>query len=143
MNSPEFHEASLQTHHKRSSVAKHTINVTSASLHMCYVLEKLRISVSVKDVVIGSLCHDLGILNRDTKYANNRSCYIQHPNDSMRVAQHLVPDINDKSLRIIRNHMWPITITKVPRSKEEIIVSLADKYAAMKDIFISKTSMVQ
>ncbi len=135
--SDEFGEACLQTHHKRTSVADHTLNVAGASLRICYVLNKLHISTSTEDIVVGSLCHDLGILGRDEKYDTKRMCYTQHPSDSVDVARRLVPDLNEKSARIISTHMWPVTITKLPKSREEVIVSIADKYAAIKDLVVS------
>ena len=38
--------------------------------------------------------------------------------------------LTDKEKNIIRSHMWPLTLGHPPKSKEAILVSLADKDVA-------------
>ena len=40
---------------------------------------------------------------------------------------------NENVENIIESHMFPLTITKIPKSKEAFIVSLADKICAVKE----------
>lgn len=42
-------------------------------------------------------------------------------------------DINDKMHSIIVSHMWPLNITKVPKSREAVILCIADKFIALKE----------
>ena len=42
-------------------------------------------------------------------------------------------DINDKEKEIIETHMWPLTITKFPKSIEAKIVCIADKLCSSKE----------
>ena len=134
LNSDELKEAYDQTHHLWSTVGEHTLRVTASSVMICYVLRKLGIKANIPAVVIGSLCHDLGILRRDEKYSSNKECSREHPSDSVKVARELVPDLTDQSADIIERHMWPAGSSKAPNSLEGIIVSSADKYAAVKDL---------
>ena len=134
LNSEELNQAYGQTHHTWSTVGEHTLRVASASLAICYMLRKLHIQTDIPAVVKGSLCHDLGILGRNEKYASKSECSREHPSDSVKVARRLVKDLPDKSADIIERHMWPAGHSKAPNSIEGVIVSTADKYAAVKDI---------
>ena len=134
LSSDDLKEAYEQTHHMWSTVGEHTLRVTASSVMICYALRKLGIKANIPAVVIGSLCHDLGILKRDEKYESKKECYREHPADSVKVAKELVPDLTEHSADIIERHMWPGGSSKLPNSVEGMIVSVADKYAAVKDI---------
>ncbi|MBQ6621307.1 MAG: HD domain-containing protein [Mogibacterium sp.] len=131
--SEEIRDAYEQTHHLWSTVGEHTLRVAVASLAICYALKRLHIHTDVKDVVVGSLCHDLGILGREEKFENQHECTREHPEESVRVAEQLVPELSDRSRDIIQNHMWPLG-GKRPTSMEGLIVSVADKYCSIKDL---------
>ena len=133
LKSEQFQKALKQTHHRKTSVGEHTLRVTASSLRLSHALEKIGIRSDQKSIVQGALCHDLGILGRDEKYKNNRECCMQHPKDSVDVAKELYPEMDQKTENIIRHHMWPLG-GKRPRSREEVIVSAADKYASVKDV---------
>ena len=40
----------------------------------------------------------------------------------------------EKTEDIIERHMWPVGKTKAPNSIEGVVVSVADKYNAVKDV---------
>lgn len=134
LESEQLNEAYGQTHHLWSTVGEHTLRVTMTSVLICYALNRLHIKANVPAVVVGSLCHDLGIIGRHEKYRSNRECSIEHPGDSVKVARELVPDLSDASADIIERHMWPAGQSKAPNSVEGIVVSVADKYSAVKDL---------
>ena len=131
--SDEMRSAFQQTHHTRSTLGEHTRRVAEKSLAICHALEKLRIHTDIPAVVAGSLCHDLGMLDRDAKYDSEQTCSRQHPADSVDVARRLVDDLPEKTEDIIRHHMWPTAGSEAPRSLEGVIVSAADKVAAVED----------
>ena len=136
LNSDEMREAFGQTHHTRSTVGEHTQRVAEKSLAICYALDRLHIRTDIPAVVTGSLCHDLGILGRDDKYKSEQECYRQHPAESIEVAQKLVDDLPEKTRDIIEHHMWPTSGSKAPNSLEGVIVSAADKAAAVEDFIL-------
>ena len=87
LDSEEMRRAFTQKHHTLSTVGEHTMRVAEKSLKMCHALRRLHIQTDVPAVVRGSLCHDLGILGRDEKYATAGECARQHPADSVEVAE--------------------------------------------------------
>ncbi|MBR6089455.1 MAG: HD domain-containing protein [Anaerolineaceae bacterium] len=134
LKSEELQHAYYQTHHTWSTVGEHTLRVAAASLAICYALRKIHISTDTSAVVKGALCHDLRILGRYEKYKSNKECSRRHPADSVEIARRLVEDLSEKSADIIERHMWPAGNSKAPNSLECVIVSVADKYAAIKDL---------
>lgn len=134
LQSEEMKQAFEQTHHQWATVGEHTLRVAVSSVMICYALKKLNIKVNVPAVVIGSLCHDLGILGRSEKYASDKECSREHPRASVAVAKELVAELPEKTEDIIERHMWPAGQSKAPNSIEGAIVSVADKYNAVKDL---------
>lgn len=134
IESEEMQKAFEQTHHRWSTVGEHTLRVTVSSVMICYVLKKFHIKVSVPTVVVASLCHDLGILGRKEKYSSGKERNREHPKDSVAVAREIVGDMPEKTEDIIERHMWPVGKTKAPNSIEGVVVSVADKYNAVKDV---------
>lgn len=134
LNSEELKAAYEQTHHLWSTVGEHTLRVTVSSVMACYALQKLHIKANIPAVVIGALCHDLGILGRDEKFSSAKELSHEHPVESVRIARELVPELTEKSADIIERHMWPAGGTNAPNSLEGVIVSAADKAEAVRDL---------
>ena len=137
LDSEEFKVALAQTHHHRSSVGDHSIHTARAGLTMCNVISKAGIHIDERKIVRISLLHDLGILGRYEKYKNNFECGYRHPQESTVTAKKLWHDIDPKSIRAIRSHMWPLSPT-MPTSKEAFILCIADKATALGDRFNRK-----
>ena len=134
LSSDEMKQAFEQTHHQWSTVGEHTMRVAASSVMICYALRKLGIKVNIPAVVIGALCHDLGILGRNEKYSTTRECHTEHAKESVEVARGMFDELPEKTEDIIERHMWPIGDTGAPNSIEGVVVSVADKYSAVKDI---------
>lgn len=134
LKSEAMKEAFQQTHHQWSTVGEHTVRVAFSSVLICYALKKINVKVNMPAVIIGALCHDLGILGRHEKFSSAKECSREHPRDSVIVARELVEELPDMAEDIIERHMWPAGQSKAPNSIEGAIVSVADKYSAVKDI---------
>ena len=134
LQSEEMKQAFEQTHHQWSTVGEHTFRVAFSSVMICYALRKLNIKVSIPAVVVGALCHDLGILGRSEKFSSAKECSKEHPKDSVEVARGILGEMSEKTEDIIERHMWPAGESEAPNSIEGVVVSVADKYSAVKDI---------
>jgi uncharacterized protein len=134
LQSDEMKQAFQQTHHQWSTVGEHTFRVAFSSVMICYALRKLNIKVSIPAVVVGALCHDLGILGRSEKFSSAKECSREHPKDSVEVAREIVGEMPEKAEDIIERHMWPAGESEAPNSIEGVVVSVADKYSAVKDL---------
>ena len=134
LQSEEMKQAFQQTHHQWSTVGEHTFRVAFSSVMICYALRKLNIKVSIPAVVVGALCHDLGILGRSEKFSSAKECSREHPKDSVEVAREIVGEMPEKAEDIIERHLWPAGESEAPNSIEGVVVSVADKYSAVKDL---------
>ena len=141
LKSSEFEIALSQKHHHRSSVGDHSILTARAGLTMCKMFNKTGIRIDERKVVRISLLHDLGMLGRDDRYRNNHECRQLHPKNSAITARKLWNDIDPKSIRAITSHMWPLS-SSAPRSKEAVILCVADKVTALGDCFNPKNRKV-
>ena len=134
LHSDEFESALSQTHHHCSSVGVHSIMTARAGLSICNVINKTRFHIDEQRFVRIALLHDLGMLGRTVRYKNNFMCGYLHPKNSVDTARKLWADIDKKSIRAIRSHMWPLSL-RIPTSREGLILCIADKVSAVGDRF--------
>ena len=127
-----FHEAISETHHLHGTVFEHTINVCVICMRLCYQLLDRNITVNKKDLVQAALCHDLGMVGRNSKYKNRRSSWKNHPKESAEIARELVPDLSKEAEEMILSHMWPLAGLP-PHTNEGMLLCMADKYATMSE----------
>ena len=132
LNSEIFCQAASETHHLHGTVLDHTINVCVVSLWLCRQMERRGITVNKKDLVQAALCHDLGMVGRNSKYKDRVDSWKEHPKESARIARELIPDLSPRAEEIIISHMWPLAGSH-PTSNEGMVLCIADKYASMTD----------
>ena len=69
LGSREFEAAMKQKHHYKSTVGQHSLDVAFIALVIGLFLAKLHVRISIRAIVIGCLCHDLGFLDRSHQYS--------------------------------------------------------------------------
>ena len=89
-------------------------------------------------MITGAVLHDFYLYDwhekdeeRDEKYGLHG---FSHPEISLMNAKKYF-DINENEENIIRNHMWPLTITHIPKTKEAWVVCIADKIVSLIETF--------
>lgn len=112
--------------HGTTTTLEHCLSVVSAS---CAIAKKLHLRVNYENLTLGALLHDFYLYDWHTHQDEGALHGFAHPHIACRNAAarfHISPEVQ----HIIRTHMWPLTLRFVPRSREAIIVCLADKYCS-------------
>ena len=132
LQSDIFRQAEEEMHHLHGSVSDHTLTVCIVAVRLCHYLERRKIRIRKKEVIRAALCHDLGMIGRDTKYKNRKTAWVRHPDESVRIAHALLPENDDSVDKMIRTHMWPVAGAR-PKVREEGLLNVADKIASIAD----------
>ena len=128
-------ELSKYLQHGDTTIMKHSRNVAFLSYLLAKKLEKIfNFKFNYEDLIIGAYLHDLFMYDWHEKSTAHRLHGFSHPKTASENAKALC-NINSSKQLIIESHMWPLTITKIPKTREAILVCLIDKYAAILETF--------
>ena len=116
--------------HGRVSVLEHSLRVAETSLRMSESLKKLGINLNEKELVRGALLHDYFLYDWHEKSDWHRLHGFSHAERALKNASRDF-DLTYREKEIIRCHMFPLNITKVPTVKEAWVVTMADKYVSL------------
>ncbi|WP_408070025.1 HD domain-containing protein [Butyrivibrio sp. JL13D10] len=142
METQLFADAFKQTHHNVSTVGEHTLHVAFKALEIAYKRRRRGKLVNIEYVVQAALSHDLGIIGRYEKYANNLVCCFMHPIDSSRIIRDMFPNIAYEVTAAIENHMFPATIIPPTTLTGKILIK-ADKSAALREVYFLRSRKVR
>lgn len=122
---PRFQRLSKIVQHNHSTRLEHSINVAFTS----YKIAK-KLGWDARSTARGALLHDFFYYDwRVTKF--NKSHAWVHPRIAVKNARKLTI-LSEKEEDIILKHMWGATIAP-PRFKEGYIVTMVDKYWAVRE----------
>ena len=112
--------------HHGSNTLQHCIAVAKRSFDLA---EKFGWDIDERELVRGAMLHDYYQYDIKKEGLTAYKHGTSHPRIAMQKADkdfHLT----EKEKNIIRGHMWPLTLAHPPKSKEAVLVSLADKEIA-------------
>lgn len=114
----------LYPHHGVTNCYQHCMNVAYYNYQCCKFL-----GLDARSAARGAMLHDLFLYDwhTHTKRTGDHFHGLTHPKAAYKNAVKFF-ELNKKEKDIILNHMWPVTIFKVPRTKEGWITTLTDKY---------------
>jgi len=113
--------------HGTTTTLEHCENVAWISY---LINEKLRLNADEKSLVEAAMLHDLYLYDWHEADPERKLHGLSHPEVACdNAVKHF--GISEKEQEAIRSHMWPLTITKIPKSKEAFIICIADKYCAL------------
>ena len=115
------------TQHGRVSIYEHAINVAATCLKMN---EFFHLNANLDILLRAAFLHDFILYDWHNKDEAPPLHGFAHAKIASNNAKKYF-NINDETASAIESHMWPLNITKVPKSKEAIILCLSDKYCAI------------
>lgn len=120
--------------HGKTTVYIHSRNVAYVSYIIAKFIEKkFNIKVDYDILVVGAVFHDFFLYDWHKTEGRPRLHGFNHPKIASQNAAKFY-NINEAEKEIIETHMWPLTITKFPKSIEAKIVCIADKWCSTREI---------
>ena len=113
--------------HSDKSTYDHCMDVAR---HSFFLAKRMHLKVDEKSLVRGAFLHDYYLYDWHD-FGDHLHGY-HHPDRAVANAKRDF-QINHKEEGIIRSHMWPLTLTKVPQSKEAAVVCFVDKICSLRE----------
>lgn len=129
LGSENFISTKGHIQHGDMTVNQHCVNVAKLSIA---ISEKLHIKCHKKELIRGALLHDYFLYDwhiGDARKLQNLHGF-HHPGIALKNASSEY-DLTPREKDIIEKHMWPLTLTKLPRCREAWIVTTADKWCSL------------
>ena len=115
--------------HGGSNTLRHSVAVAMRSFELA---EKLGWDIDEKELVRCAMLHDYYLYRIKDKGLTAYKHGTSHPEIAIRNAKKDF-GLSSKEMSDMRSHMWPLTFTHPPRSKEAALLCLADKDVAIKE----------
>lgn len=121
--------------HGNTTVYVHSRNVAYFSFLFAKFLERrLNAKIDFEILIVGAMFHDFFLYDWHNTEGRPKLHGFRHPKIASQNAQKFY-DINEKEINIIESHMWPLTITKFPRTTEAKVICLIDKCCSTVETF--------
>lgn len=130
-------EAQLMKHfiqHGHISTYDHVVSVTRLSF---YLNRRLHLGASDSELVRGAFLHDFYLYDWHNSHSHERLHGFHHPAVALKNAMKRYK-LSPVEQNIIRSHMWPLTLSAVPKYRASLIVCLADKICSTYETIVRK-----
>lgn len=142
LHSRNFLNSRNNIQHSNVSVMKHSMKVAYASM---WINRKFKIKCNENDLVRGALLHDYFLYDwHDDDHRGIWNLHgFYHPGVALKNAMKEY-ELTDRQKNIIKSHMWPLTLTRVPKCREAWVVTAADKWiSTIESLRLHKLSSVK
>lgn len=126
---PDVCRMKQYTQHKGNPTFSHCHSVAVSSFRLA---QRLGWHIDEDALARGAMLHDFHLYTRQEERVNFLRHAFDHPKRAFSNAEKIF-DLNGKEKNIILSHMWPLTLS-FPKSKEAVLVTLADKYCAFREM---------
>lgn len=114
----------LYPHHGTTNCYQHCMNVAYYNYQICRALH-----LDEKSAARAGMLHDLFLYDWHTHAARTGDHFhgMTHPRAALKNAEKFFT-LNKIERDIIYTHMWPVTLFRVPKTKEGWVTTITDKY---------------
>lgn len=124
---PSIQELKKYPNHKISNLFDHSSRVALCAYD---ISRRLHVDIDGTSLAKGAMLHDFYLYKAwRNERIGTREHWFGHPDTALKNAEKEF-QLSDLEKNIITSHMWPLTFLHVPRSREAVLVCLADKICA-------------
>ena len=120
--------------HGRITTFDHVESVTRLSY---WINRRFHIGADERVLTIGAFLHDYYLYDWHKTDKGHGLHGFSHSRTAMENAKEHF-GIGERTQAVIESHMWPLNITKIPRSREAWIVCLADKFVSTRETILCR-----
>ena len=132
---PKVQEMKRYIQHGSISTYEHCVSVTRVSY---WLNKRLHLGADEKTLVTGAFLHDFYLYDwHDTGVGSHRLHGYRHADRACDNAVKVF-SVNKEIQKIIKCHMWPLNISRLPLTRAALIVCLADKYCSTIETFFMR-----
>jgi len=131
---PHVQEMRNYIQHGNVTTFDHCMNVVYASFWLNW---RLRLHADEKILATGAFLHDFYLYDWHVPEDYHRLHGFSHAETASRNAVEFFC-IGTEEQQVIESHMWPLNITRIPKSREAVIVCVADKFCSVLEIFVQR-----
>ena len=127
MDHENFKRLKNYVQHGNISTYTHSIRVAKRSFDLA---RRFKLNINEKELLKGALLHDYFLY--DWHVHGDKLHGYHHPHIALKNAGRDF-GLTRKEKNIIKSHMWPLTLTHIPKSKEAVLVCIADKICSVEE----------
>ena len=129
------HELSRYRQHGTTSIFKHSRAVAYNSYRIgLYLNQKFNINIDFPTLIEAGYLHDFFMYDWHCPSNWHKLHGFTHSQVAAENAEKYC-NASPKVVKIIQTHMWPLTLTKIPTSREAWIHTLSDKATTIYEVF--------
>ncbi len=130
-NDPRVKVLKKYGQHQGNTTYQHCLNVANGS----YKLAKwLHLRIDGRSLAVGAMLHDYYLYSTKEMTKSSYEHGVSHPQIALENAETQF-ELNERERNIIQSHMWPLTLRALPKEREAVLVSVADKYCALYEMW--------
>lgn len=135
-DAPKARQMRCYIQHGSITTYRHCADVT----RMCFWLNRrFHLGADESTLVRGAFLHDLYLYDWHEKDGDHKWHGFHHADRALENADNFF-QLNAKERQMIYCHMWPLNLTRLPRSREAAILCLSDKLCALRETLFCRQS---